>query len=180
MSPAQKPGDKRRSALTSIGIVALLALFFGLVVLPRFGKGLEGKSAPDFALSVVHGGEPGSRIKLSEQRGKLVLLDFWATWCAPCREETRVIEAVRAKHEDLVVIGVNVSDTPEAAARYLASTRPSWVVVEDTDGVANAAYRVDTLPTLVAIDREGRVFAVRRRFVPERELSAMIEAMKGD
>jgi thiol-disulfide isomerase/thioredoxin len=179
MSVSEKAPPQRLSALASIGIVATLAIFLGVFVLPRFGTGLEGKPAPDFALSVVHGGEPGARIKLSEQRGRFVLLDFWATWCAPCRAEARVIEAIRKKHQDLVVIGVNVSDTKEAAARYLESTKPSWVVVEDTEGAANSAYRVDTLPTLVAIDREGKIFAIRRRFVSERELSALIEAMSG-
>lgn len=173
--------DDPRSAWTTIGLIVLAAVLFGALVLPRFGRGLEGAPAPDFALPVLSGGEPGGRVRLSEQRGKLVLLDFWASWCAPCREQTKILQAVARDpgSKDVVVLGINVSDNPEAAARYLAAVKPPWLVLGDEEGVANAAYGVQALPTLVAIDREGRVFAVRRRLVPERELTALIAAMAG-
>jgi thiol-disulfide isomerase/thioredoxin len=113
-------------------------------------------------------------VRLSEQRGKAVLLDFWASWCRPCREQAKVIERVRAKNPDLLVIGINVSDTPEAAARYLAAENPPWLVVQDVEGAADRAYDVETLPTVVVIDGKGSIVAVRRRFVPDKELGAML------
>lgn len=158
-------------------LVMLGAVLVGAVLLPRLGNRLEGQASPDFSLPVIFGGEPDARVKLSEQRGKIVLLDFWASWCKPCRAQAQVLEAVAKKQRDLVVIGINVSDSPDAAQRYLAAAVPPWLVVEDSDNVAAAAYQVKQLPTLVAIGRDGRVLAVRRRFVPENELTVLLETL---
>lgn len=168
------------SGWLTLALVAAAALFFGAFVLPRFGRGLEGQPAPDFSLPLLAGGEPGARVRLSDQRGQVVLLDFWASWCGPCRQQTRVIEAMKSTPalKDVVVIGVNVSDSREAAERYLQAAQPPWRIVEDEDDIAHRAYRVETLPTLVLIDKQGRVFAVRRQFVRERELSAILEALR--
>ena len=174
----RKTSDPRTGWIPAAAVL-VVAILFGLFIVPRLSTGLEGKRAPDFALPVMFGGDAGARVRLSEQRGKLVIVDFWASWCKPCREQTQVLESLKKRyaHLGLVVLGVNVSDSPTGARSYLQQVKPSWVVVEDVEGAANAAYQVETLPTLVAVDRAGNVFAVRRRFVPERELAAMIEAM---
>lgn len=166
--------SERRSGIWPLGLVLGLALACGILVLPYLGKRLDTRVAPDFALPVIHGGERGARVRLSEQRGRPVLLDFWASWCQPCRDQAAAIERVRAAFPELVVVGVNVSDSPEAAARYLAAEDPPWLVLADADGSANLAYGVETLPTLVVIDAAGNQVAVRRRFVPERELRALL------
>lgn len=179
--PARAKNPRRGNGWLSISLVFAAAILFGALVLPRLSGVLEGRLAPDFALDVIHGGEAASRVRLSEQRGKLLLLDFWASWCGPCRAQTHVLDAVRRRYADagLVIIGVNVNDDPDAAREYLAQVKPPWVVVEDSQGTAAGAYDARTLPTVVAIDREGKVFAVRRRFVPERELASIIDAMVG-
>jgi cytochrome c biogenesis protein CcmG/thiol:disulfide interchange protein DsbE len=173
---APQRADSRFGA-ASLVVVLLIAVGFGVFVLPRLSPSLERKPAPDFALPVIHRGEPGARIRLSEQRGKPVLLDFWASWCMPCREQAKVIERVRARHPGLVVIGINVSDDPSKARAYLAESSPSWLVVEDAEGTANQGYEVETLPTLVSIDKAGNIVAIRRRFVPERELGALVNEL---
>ncbi len=185
---ARNPESSRRGARTSLwaripyagpALTILLAVLVGTLVLPRFGQRLEGGAVPDLALPVIFGGEPGARVRLSEQQGKFVLLDFWASYCVPCRQQSQVLEAIRRRMPDVVVIGVHVGETPELAQSYLAASKPSYLVVEDAEEAASAAFRVDALPTLVAIDKKGHVFAVRRHFVPERELSALLEAMRG-
>lgn len=166
-----------RFGTVSLVVVFLIAVGFGVFVLPRVAPSLERKPAPDFALPVIHRGEPGARVRLSEQRGKPILLDFWASWCMPCREQAKVIERVRARHPGLVVLGINVSDDPNNARAYLAESNPSWLVLEDRDGSANQAYEVETLPTLVSIDKAGNIVAIKRRFVPERELGALVNEL---
>jgi len=175
-----KTRHARDDGFAPLILLALAAVLVGVFVLPRFGRGLEGKAAPDFALPVVFGGEQNARVRLSEQRGKLVLLDFWASWCGPCRAQSKVLASLQKRlgNDALTVIGVNVSDSSDAAQRYLQAEKPPWIVLEDDEGEAHAAYRVQELPTLVAIDREGKVFAVRRRFMPESELIALLEAMR--
>jgi thiol-disulfide isomerase/thioredoxin len=170
---------KQRPTWLTPALVMIGAVLVGALLLPRLGHRLEGQPSPDFSLPIIFGGERDARVKLSEQRGKLVLLDFWASWCKPCREQARVLEAVTKKNDKVVVIGINVSDSPDAAQRYLAQAQPPWLVLEDSENIAAAAYEVKTLPTLVAIDREGRVFAVRRHFVSERELETMLDVLGG-
>jgi thiol-disulfide isomerase/thioredoxin len=170
---------RERPAWLVPALVMIAAVVVGAVILPRLGNRLEGAMSPDFSLPIVFGGEPEGRVRLSEQRGKLVVLDFWASWCKPCREQARVLEALTKNNSKVVVIGINVSDSPAAAQRYLADAKPPWVVLEDSEDVAAQAYEVKTLPTLVIIDREGRVFAVRRHFVPERELRVMLDVLGG-
>jgi thiol-disulfide isomerase/thioredoxin len=170
----KKSSDPKFGAY-SLAVVFAIAILFGVFVLPRIGPEREAAPAPDFALPVIHGGESGARVRLSEQRGKPVLIDFWASWCKPCREEAKVIERIRARYPELVVLGVNVSDSPEAAAAYLAAEKPGWVVLRDDERQsAHQAYSIETLPTLVTVDKAGNIAAVRGRFVPEKELAALV------
>lgn len=171
-----------RQAWTLIALVIAASVAFGFFGVPRLApEERTDEAAPDFVLPVIHGGESGSRIRLSEQRGKTVLLDFWASWCQPCREQARVLESVRSRYPSkrLVIIGVNVSDTPDNAESYLKKAAPPWVVVRDTNGLVDAAYAIEQLPTLVAIDPEGKVVFIRRRFVNQGELTRLLEELLG-
>jgi thiol-disulfide isomerase/thioredoxin len=97
-------------------------------------------------------------VRLADLRGKVVLLDFWGTWCGYCREALPTIELLhRAGHEKgLAVFGVD-AEAPELARRYLAQygyTLPSLV---DQSDIVSASYRVNSWPTTVLIDRQGNV-----------------------
>jgi cytochrome c biogenesis protein CcmG/thiol:disulfide interchange protein DsbE len=161
-------------------LVVGTALLFGMVILPRLGKSgsaLVGKAAPEFALPVIHGSGAGARLALSQHRGKAIVLDFWASWCAPCREQAPIIDRVARRRggDGLVVVGVNTSDELESAKQFLQSRGIGYVSVFDEGNRAASSYGVSQLPTMVVIGRSGQVTAVRNRVVGERELDDLID-----
>jgi thiol-disulfide isomerase/thioredoxin len=149
---------------TIVALVALSALF-GFAILPRLfpDTALVGKAAPDFALEVVTGGAEGDRIHLQELKGQAVVLDFWATWCEPCQIVAPILDRVSRKHlgKGLVVVGVNTSDRPGLAPIFAKKKGLSYPIVFDEGDAIAQAYGVSNLPTLVVIDPQGNVIAVR-------------------
>lgn len=177
-----KPTSDPRQLWTLLGLVLLVAAFFGYAVLPYMAPGksaLVGKVAPDFQLGVISPGSEGNRIQLSDYREQVVLLDFWASWCGPCRAQAPIVDAVSQKFagESVRVIGVNTGDHIEAAKAFLRETNLSYPSVIDTTGQVGRAFNAHQLPTLVLVDREGKVVSAQARVIQENELSAMIEGL---
>ena len=167
----------------TLGLVLGVSLLFGLIVLPRLdpgGSGLEGQQAPDFALPVIHGGDAGARIRLSNLSGQVVVLDFWASWCRACLQQIPILGRVATRnHEGVIVVGVNSNDSPDGARGLLARLNPPYASVEDESGTVSDAYGVSGLPTLVVIDSTGRISAVRTGLVSEDELVELVASARG-
>lgn len=183
MANLKETTNPKQAWLTLLLIVGISA-FFLFVILPyvRPKSPLEGVGAPDFALPVIHGGETGNRIRLSDLRGKTVVIDFWASWCGPCRQQAPIIDGLARQHEaagDLVVVGVSTSDEQEAAVRFAQSQNLSYPMVFDEQNKVAAAYSVTGLPTLVVVDKNGKIVAVRRSVVPKKELDQIVERAAG-
>jgi cytochrome c-type biogenesis protein len=126
--------------------------------------------APDVELKTTD----GKPLKLSELRGQVVLLNFWATWCVPCRNE---IPSLNAMHRDLAgrgfkVLGVTTQDSAELIREYQKDVKQDYTVAIGDDGVANK-YSVGVLPTTFIIDRQGRI---RHQIIGERT-RAQFEAL---
>jgi cytochrome c biogenesis protein CcmG/thiol:disulfide interchange protein DsbE len=177
---------KSTSGLTVVLALGAAALV-GLLALPRFSADeLVGSQPRDFALprleAVVRGGDAGKPVKLSDLAGKAVILDFWASWCLPCREQAPIVDQVTRTlgGRGLVALGIVSDDDPMAAQRYLAAHPVRYPSVVDEQHEAARAFDVRGLPTLVALDRSGRVVAVRRGLVPEAELVGIAEAALAD
>jgi len=163
------------------GLVLLAAALFGLLVLPRLTPDpLVGKQATDFLLPRLEpaGGLSSEKVRLSGLEGKAVILDFWASWCIPCRAQAPVVDAVAKAHgsRGLMALGVVSGDSPEDAAAFLASHPVAYGSVVDEQGEAARAFDVRGLPTLVALDKTGNVVARRSGFVSEKELTGIAEA----
>lgn len=194
MTEQQLPADRRgpdgaalketssvRQAWVTALMVLIVAGIFVYAVIPmagREGSGLEGIDAPDVALPVLAAAEgqarPGDRVRVSNLRGSVVVLDFWASWCRPCRKQVPVLEAVAAARPEVRFLGVNVKDGEQDARDFLEELKPSYVSVRDVAGEAQQAYSIEKLPTLVVIDPEGRIVAVREHLVTAEELKDLI------
>jgi cytochrome c biogenesis protein CcmG, thiol:disulfide interchange protein DsbE len=167
--------SSRQRSQIAVGLILGASLLFGLFVLPRLGPGrsdLVGAKAPDFALPVIYGGEPGSRIRLSDLRGHVVLLDFWASWCRPCIEEMAILDRARKdpRLRSVMVIGVNSDERTEEALSLLARVKPSYPTVADEGGTLAADFDVQGLPTLVVVGADGVVRAIETGVVRAEEI----------
>jgi peroxiredoxin len=115
------------------------------------------RAAPDFVLRTVDGGQ----VRLSELRGKVILLNFWATWCPPCKAEMPDLDALYRQYgaaRNFVVIGVDVEEEAAAVAAFARENNVAFPLVLDADGaVTNGLYRVRGLPTSMIVDRAGDI-----------------------
>ena len=182
---AAKPpaSTKRRETLFFVGVSGAVAAatLAGIAVLPELAPepGMVGKAAPGFVLPVVSGGDPGARMALGDLLGKPVILDFWASWCEPCRIQGPILERLAKKYRErgLTVLGVNVDDTPQDAAVYAKREGLTYPILVDLEGTAQRAYEATNLPTLVIVDRDGRVAAYMAGLVDETSLDDIIATL---
>lgn len=113
------------------------------------------KPAPDFTLK----SKTGENLRLDEQKGNVVLINFWASWCGPCREELPHFEALQQEYEDLgfTVLAVNVDEDPSKANVLLDDIPVSFPVLFDDNDKVSKLYDVRAMPTTVIVDRDGNM-----------------------
>ena len=142
-------------------VVAVAAVFAGFYSVRHSHSvgpaGVKHRPAPDFTLSRIDGGD----LRLSSYRGKVVLLDFWATWCVPCREETPHFVELQRKYGDLglQIIGVSMDDSTDPVHTFYQQFHINYPVVMGTADVGAAYGGVLGLPIAFLIDRDGRIYA---------------------
>jgi thiol-disulfide isomerase/thioredoxin len=154
---------------------ACAALFVGVVSAQGVGK-----PAPAFDLPAA--GAPN--VRLADLKGRVVYVDFWASWCAPCKQSFPWMNDMQAKYgpKGLTVIGVNVDRKREDADKFLAGTPAKFTVAYDTAGKVADAYQPKGMPTSYLIGADGVVRAVHVGFRDkdreelERELAAALSA----
>ena len=120
--------------------------------------------APDFTLKSL----TGENLKLSELRGNVVLLNFWASWCGPCRQEMPLLEKMHNKYKGLgfTVMGVNVEEDSSKAKAMAKKDKLSFPVLFDTQSQVSKAYQVSAMPSTVIIDRDGKVRYLHKGYLP--------------
>lgn len=122
-----------------------------------------GKPAPDFTVS-----DGTSSIHLGDYRGKVVLVNFWATWCAPCIEELPSLLELHHEDPNLVILAVSVDEDPEAYASFLARRRVDLITVRDPSESVAKLFHTEQWPETYTIDRQG---FIRRKFVGAQDWS---------
>lgn len=156
---SRKRKAMRRKRLIIFVTIALLALSFVSVV--AIAK-IKADSAPDFVLKSA----TGNNVRLSELKGRVVMLNFWATWCGPCAEE---IPHLNELHEsldpyDFELLGINL-DEDQSKAKHLANKlKVNFPVLFDKDKDVSKSFDIKAMPTTIIIDRAGKIRHVNRGF----------------
>lgn len=144
--------------------ILILVLVTALPLLAK--QPLLGTKAINFTLKKFD----GSKLTLSNLRGKVVLLDFWASWCAPCREELPFLDLLNKTYgnKNFEVVAVNIDNKPEKAYEFLKMYSVKLTPVWDEEKRVVGAYDVETMPTTFIIDKEGWIRFVHSGFKAEK------------
>ncbi len=127
-------------------------------------SGLEGQQAPDFALK----SSTGENMRLSEYRGDVVMINFWATWCGPCRQEMPLLDELYTRYQRVGfnLLGVNIDDDSSRAMKMVDELGVSFPVLFDARKEVSKLYEVNAMPVTVLVDREGNVRHVHHGYKP--------------
>jgi len=143
-------------------IFALLVCVFAASSIAS--SGLEGQPAPDFALK----SSSGANLRLSEYRGDVVMINFWATWCGPCRQEMPLLDELYTRYQRVGfnLLGVNIDDDSGRAMKMIGELGVTFPVLFDARKEVSKLYQVEAMPVTVLVDREGRVRHIHHGYKP--------------
>ena len=159
---------QRLVPLPSIRRAAILSTVAGLAIVIPLSARCEapavGQPAADFALRAL----AGANVRLSEHRGEVVLINFWATWCGPCRQEMPLLDELYAKYQraGFTLLGVNIDATAAQAGEMAHALKVTYPVLIDDRQEVSRSYHVGTMPMTVLIDRQGVVRYVSEGYKP--------------
>jgi peroxiredoxin len=131
--------------------------------------------APDFTLKTLD----GPNLRLEEYRGQVVLINFWASWCGPCRQEMPILDRLHKRYEDagFAVLGINVEGEISPAQKIVDKTKVTFPVLIDEGQLVSELYQLEAMPSTVVIDRDGVVRYVHRGYKPGDE-AKYVEVVK--
>ena len=145
-----------------------LILLLPLAAAPGCNRGAHpgqlGKAAPDFTVS-----DGSSSVHLANYRGRVVLLNFWATWCGPCVQEMPSLLDLHHDQPNLAIVAVSIDEDPDAYAHFVARRHVDLITVRDPAQNVAKLYRTEMWPETYVIDRQG---VVRRKFVGSQDWSS--------
>lgn len=165
----QRPARRDRLALGVLAALSVLLIVAGIwLTLERRAQVAEQsrpaasasaslRPAPDFTLQTAD----GATVRLSDLRGTVVLLNFWATWCPPCKAEMPDLNALHQRHgaeHQFMVLGINMQEDPADVTAFAGQRQLAFPLLLDPDGAVSAGrYAIRSLPTSLIIDREGNI-----------------------
>ena len=173
----QAPAPSRRG----LGLLAILGLIVFVVVAAFFGIALADKnrsqptsgSAPDFSLTTFD----GQTVRLSDLRGKVVMINFWASWCGPCRDEAPELQRTWERYKDrgVVFLGIAYTDTERNAQAFLKEYGTTYPNGLDLGTRISAQYHIQGVPETFIVDRDGNIVEFVMLPLTEPALSAKLD-----
>jgi peroxiredoxin len=145
-----------RNRIATLAAVLMLAL-------PAWA-GAGDVQAPGFTLQSLD----GKTVTLGQYKGDVVMINFWASWCGPCRQEMPLLDDIYKQYRDMgfVLLGVNVEPDAHSASGWLSKTPVSYPILSDPKSAVSQLYQVQAMPTTVIIDRQGVVRYVHNGYLP--------------
>jgi peroxiredoxin len=133
------------------------------IALPALA-GPDGAPAPQFTL----GARGGRNVSLTQYHGQVVMINFWASWCGPCRQEMPLLDSIYKKYNKLgfTLLGVNVEPDSKAADDWLQATPVTFPILYDKESKVSKLYEVAGMPSTVIIDRSGKLRVLHRGYKP--------------
>lgn len=134
--------------------------------------------APDFTLK----SRGGKNLKLSEYRGQVVMLNFWASWCGPCRQEMPLLEQLFQRYQPMgfTILAVNVEDSSGDALKMLKDVSVNFPVLFDSDNRISDTYGIEAMPSTILVDRDGNMRFAHVGYMPgyendyDREIKTLV------
>ena len=148
-----------------VTIRALAALLLGSVLAATTAVASSpGTAAPDFTLK----SSSGDNLRLSDYRGEVVMINFWASWCAPCRQEMPLLDELYKEYQPLgfTILGVNVEEDSSQARKMLGDIPVSFPVLFDNSSKVSKLYDVVAMPSTVLVDRDGNIRYLHQGYKP--------------
>ncbi len=154
--------------------VRSVALFIALFTGQALAVGLQDE-APDFTLKSLDGGN----LRLEEYRGQVVLINFWASWCGPCRQEMPLLDRLHHRYEDtgFAVLGINVEGDSDSAQEIVDKTKVTFPILIDVGQKVSELYNLEAMPSTVVVDRDGIIRYIHLGYKPGDE-AKYVEVVK--
>jgi cytochrome c biogenesis protein CcmG/thiol:disulfide interchange protein DsbE len=176
---ARKTGSSIWRAVALLVVVGLV-IVLALQLRARNASQPKSGAAPDFTLRVYPGYEGGlgqPEVKLSDLRGKVVFINFWASWCLPCRDEQPALEKVWRQYRDkgVVFLGIDYVDTEPAALDYLKEFGVTYPNGPDLGTKISPRYHIQGVPESFLVDRQGNIVLFKIAPMSEAELVAGLD-----
>ena len=155
-------------------LVLSVALFVALSTGQALAVGLQ-EEAPDFTLKSLD----GANLRLEEYRGQVVLINFWASWCGPCRQEMPLLDRLHHRYEDtgFAVLGINVEGDADSAREIVDKTAVTFPILIDAGQKVSELYSLEAMPSTIVVDRDGVIRYIHLGYKPGDE-AKYVEVVK--
>ncbi len=140
------------------------ALVVGGMLVTSVSASSGSGAAPNFTLNSRN----GDVVSLADLKGQVVMINFWATWCGPCRQEMPLLDALYKRYNRMgfTLLGVNVEEDSSGADKWLADTPVTFPILYDTKNQVSKLYDITAMPSTVLVDRQGNVRFLHRGYKP--------------